>query len=283
MAPQGEQKSAIPIFVISYNRGHYLERVIQSYRAQDIETEIVIHDNGSSDAATLEILSDLSADLRVYRYGPISTPEQLNGVDASVCRFRDETGYSGPYVVTDCDVDLSDAPPDALRTYMALLDAFPEVECVGPMLRISDIPKSYPLFNRVMLRHISQFWGRQPEWVQIDGKRLAYLEHRIDTTFAVHRAGSSFRRLKDGLRVYHPYEARHLDWYVSEDDLTNYRQTSSPAISHWDNEAEFAKHKALPPTVLNYTVVEGAIGALRAVERSTLDNPSELPPKRSAG
>jgi glycosyltransferase involved in cell wall biosynthesis len=271
----GEQSSAIPIFVISYNRGQYLDRVIESYRAQDIPVEIVIHDNGSTDELTAEVLSGLSsAGNIVYRYGPISAPEELNNVDASVSRYRSETEYAGPYAVTDCDIDLGNASPDALRTYLALLHMFAEVECVGPMLTISDVPKSYPLFNRVMLRHISQFWGRQPQWTQIEGRMIAYLKHRIDTTFAVHRAGSSFRRLKDGLRVYHPYEARHLDWYVSDAGSSRYGQTSSPAISHWDNEIQLAKYADLPPTVLNYTVVEGELGELRVVERSTRDNPS---------
>lgn len=275
MAPDDKQTSALPIFVISYNRGQYLKRVIQSYRAQDVKVEIVVHDNGSTEPSTLEVLSELSsASIAVYRYGPISTPEELNNVDASIGRYRCETAYSGPYVVTDCDIDLSTASPDSLRTYIALLNAFPDAECVGPMLSISDVPKSYPLFDRVMLRHISQFWGRRPEWVEIEGRRIAYLTHRIDTTFAVHRAESSFRRLKNGLRVYHPYEARHLDWYVSGTDSSDYRQTSSPAISHWDNQIEFAKYAGLEPTILNYTIVEGEPGDLRAVDRSTLDNPS---------
>lgn len=279
-----ERTPPIPIFVISFDRGAYLERVIPSYRAQDIETEIVIHDNGSSDTSTLQVLAEYSSSgLRVYRYGRIAAPENLNDVDLSVSRHRAETGYTGPYVVTDCDVDLTDALPDALRTYLQLLDAFPEVECVGPMLRISDVPRSYPLFNRVMLRHISQFWGRKPSWVQVGGKRVAYLKHRIDTTFAVHRPNSRFRRLKNGLRVYHPYEARHLDWYVSNDDLSRYRQTSSPGISHWDNAIEFAKHKSLPEAVMSYTVVDGPLGELRAIERSTLDNPAAPPSNNSAG
>src|SRR5690348_7697248 len=129
---------AIPIFVISFNRGHYLTAVIDSYRAQDVDVDIVIHDNGSTDPATLEILSKLSSDgLRVFRYPPISTPEELDKVDESVRRYTDETGYIGPYVVTDCDVDLSQARPDALRTYLEILDRFDDVECVGPMLRIA--------------------------------------------------------------------------------------------------------------------------------------------------
>jgi glycosyltransferase involved in cell wall biosynthesis len=264
----------LPIFVISFNRGEYLSSVIGTYRKQDIDIEIIVHDNGSSDQQTLDILRQLSSEgVKIYHYSPISFPDELNNVDASLKRYTAETGYCGPYVVTDCDIDFSKTRPDALRLYLELLDIFEDTECVGPMLTIADIPRSYPLFNRVMARHIAQFWGRQPEWTKVCAGEIAYLRHRIDTTFAVHRASSTFRRLKEGIRVYHPFEAKHLDWYVSSQDQSGYRITSSPAISHWDNESEFSRYQTLPDAVLNYTIVEGRMGDLRTVAKSTLDNP----------
>lgn len=264
----------VPIFIISFDRGEHLKRVIQSYTAQDIRVEIIIHDNGSTDPKTLQLLSELSAaGTRVYRADPIFQPDELNKVDASVRDFMKETGQDGPYVVTDCDIDLSCARADALRTYLELLEIFDDADCVGPMLRISDVPKSYPLFNRAMSRHIEQFWRHEPQWMTLRGARVAYLKAPIDTTFAVHRRRSAFRRHKQGVRVYHPFEARHLDWYLSSGHQTNYRVTSSPEISHWDNATEFSRYEAEPDAVLNYTVVEGELGDLRAVLKSTLDNP----------
>lgn len=274
MQNSNERSDAIPIFIISFNRGEYIIRAMRSYELQDIPVDIIVHDNGSTDERTLQVLEGLrQAGIRIYQQGAISQPEQLNNVDLSVQHHRAETGYDGPYVVTDCDVDLSSASPSSLRTYLALLDRFPDVECVGPMLTIADIPKSYPLFNRVMARHISQFWSRQPEWVELSCARVAYLRHAIDTTFAVHRQGSQFRRLKSGLRVYHPYEAKHLDWYITKSEASEYRATSSPAISHWDNDSEIATYQSLPDEVLGYTIVAGERGSLRTVRRSTLDNP----------
>lgn len=270
-----ERDLFLPVFIISFNRGDYLTQILDSYIKQDVDLDFVIHDNGSTEPRTLEALSELSAaGFKVYRYGPISAPDELNLVDLSVQRYRAESGYFGPYAVTDCDVDLSEARGDALRTYLELLQQFPDVECVGPMLRIADIPRSYPLFNRVMERHVAQFWHRQPEWVEISTGRIAYLRHAIDTTLAVHRAGSSFRRLKSGLRVYHPFEAKHLDWYMSPRDASEYQLSSSPLISHWDNAAELAKYRSQPDAVFIYTLVEGEVGSLRTVTRSTLDHPS---------
>jgi hypothetical protein len=222
----------------------------------------------------LAILSNLAlSGVKIYRFGAIRNPDELNSVDLSVRRYEHETGYNGPYVVTDCDIDLSPARRDALRTYIHFLQMFEDAECVGPMLTIADVPRSYPLFNRVMERHIEQFWGREPEWADVRNGRIAYLKCAIDTTFAVHRAGSAFRRLKHGLRIYHPYEAKHLDWYLSKNEPTTYRVTSSPEISHWDNEKELSRFAHLLETTLNYTIVEGQIGDLRTAAKSTLDNP----------
>ena len=66
----------------------------------------------------------------------------------------------------------------------------------------------------MMNRHIEQFWHRQPLWAETSFGRVAYLDAPIDTTMAMHRAGEPFFRLKQSLRVYEPYEAQHLDWYL---------------------------------------------------------------------
>jgi hypothetical protein len=45
------------------------------------------------------------------------------------------------------------------------------------------------------------------------------------------------------LRVYEPYEAQHLDWYIDCIGNDAYSRTSSAAISHWNNVAELAVHE----------------------------------------
>ncbi len=135
------------------------------------------------------------------------------------------------------------------------------------MLRIADIPASYRLFNHVMNRHIEQFWHKQPERIQTRSGDCAYIEATIDTTFALHREGSKFRRLKRGLRVYHPFEARHLDWYPDAGQ-DSYRETSSAAISHWNNSAQFAAFTDEALRFDRYTIVETvADGRLAARSR----------------
>jgi glycosyltransferase involved in cell wall biosynthesis len=249
----------LPVFIISFNRGALLRQVIASYTRQTMPVEIVVHDNGSDDPATLDVLAELAAQgITIHHRPKIKSPDDLNRVDRTIRKYAGWlTGNRPRYVVTDCDIDLSPARPEALEVYSELLGRFPHVGCVGPMLRIADIPETYPLFNRVMNRHIGQFWHRQPQWTQTRFGQCAFIEATIDTTFAIHREGSRFRRLKAGIRVYHPFEAHHLDWYPSGPPSA-YHRSSSPAVAHWNNASQSAAFAQEPLQFQRYNVVESA-------------------------
>jgi len=265
----------LPIFIISFNRGAFLRRVIDSYRRQTTPIDIIVHDNGSDDPETLDILGELAAQgVAVHRAGKIESPDQLETIDQTIDSYFGWFRRRGRYVVTDCDIDLAPARPEALALYGELLDRFRKAECVGPMLRIADIPRDYRLFNHVMNRHIEQFWRFPPERIQTRQGDCAYLPATIDTTFAVHREGSSFRRLKRGLRVYHPFEARHLDWYPDEAGEI-YRHTSAAAISHWNNATQFAALAREPLRFERYTIVESAADGRLAIRDVELANHPE--------
>ncbi|WP_457351333.1 glycosyltransferase family A protein [Sphingomonas sp. UYP23] len=238
----------IPVFFISFNRGRMLERAVAAIRLQRMPVQVIVHDNGSSDPETLEVLKKLeSSGTIIYRYSPIDTAEQLNMVNDSVARYFSQSREMSDYIVSDCDIDMSVAYPDALDMYQLILRKFENVECVGPMLRIRDISIDYPLRNRALNRHIEQFWRHVPQFSEIDGRKYAYQEATIDTTLAMHRSGEPFRRLKKGIRLYEPFEALHLDWYVpSHDDIEMnefYANTSKYSISHWNNISELSIHK----------------------------------------
>lgn len=242
-------KAAVPIFVISYNRGKYLNCVIASYKRQSVPVEIIVHDFGSNEPETLSALTELEATgVTVVRAARIFSGKQLDLVDRTIAEhFRNSTARTR-YVVTDCDVDLTIASVDSLSIYNEFLDRFPEAECVGPMFRIIDVPKSFPLYNRVMNRHIEQFWHKEPEWMETErGDRIAYQAADIDTTFALHRENAPFRRLKHGIRTYFPYEALHLDWYQTPEDLQNspYYQCSFEGIGNWSNKISHAKYSGV--------------------------------------
>ena len=248
--PAGDCRTRpVPVFLISFNRGGILKRAIAAIRRLSTPTEIVVHDNGSTDAATLAVLDELEkSGIQVFRYPAIHLDAELNRVDETVASYFAEWGEPGRYVVSDCDVDVSIADRRLLDVYDELLNKFRQVECVGPMLRIRDVPRTYPLFNRVMNRHIEQFWQHIPSITETSFGEVAILKATIDTTFALHRAGEAFRRLKSGLRVYEPFEALHLDWYSDEKDqaASAYAHSSSPLISHWNNNEELSRHRTAP-------------------------------------
>jgi hypothetical protein len=246
-----------PVFILSFARGRYLQSCVTGCLQRSPGSDVIVHDFGSDDDETTDSLIDLErAGITVVRDRKIDDPDELNRIDLSVAEYFDSWAEPGRYVVTDCDVDISVTSDDAMDVYDCLLDRFPKVGCVGPMLKISDIPPSYPLYNRVMNKQIEKFWSMSPEWTVIRGRKIAYQVSRIDTTFALHRAGSKLKRPKPGIRVYHPYEALHLDWYILGSEQDSYASQSSKHISHWNNRQAFLQHREEALRFRSFTVVE---------------------------
>ena len=76
-------------------QGTMLKAMVGSLRSLSRATEIVVHDNGSTDADTLDVLRGLgTAGVRVVRCGSICDPEQLNEVDRTISSFfrRERSG-----------------------------------------------------------------------------------------------------------------------------------------------------------------------------------------------
>lgn len=226
-----------PIFIICFNRLGVLRTSIASYRRLARPVQLVIHDNGSSYPPLLAYFAELEAEgVEVVRSGRKATQqEDLNSVNDTVqAYFADKP--AAPYVVTDPDIELDPAGSDLLDLYEAMLAAEPEAEAVGPMLRIDDIPDSYPLKDEVLSRHERKFWKRQPSQFAWQGGVVNYIRSPVDTTFALHRAGLPFQRMRNALRTHPPYWARHLDWYLDPDAMAEdqaYYLETAMGISYW--------------------------------------------------
>lgn len=273
--PSRSPADPMPVFLISFNRGAVLLNTIDSLKEQTTPVEIIVNDFGSDCPETLSILEELERfGIEVYRRDKISTANELNSVDDVVRDFMARTGSERRYVVSDCDIGFSTSSPDSLQVYECLLDRFSHVECVGPMLRISDIPQNYPLFNKVMNRHIEQFWRNKPIWVSAGMQKVACLPSPIDTTFAVQRAGSRFHRFKKGLRIYAPYDAMHVDWYLTEEAFwdSRYFHTSSSRVAHWNNisSSDALNHERIG--FKGYYDVTWSFGSGRTIWRSVVAN-----------
>jgi len=232
-----------PCFVISFNRGHFLKKTIDGLRKQNRNMDFVVHDNGSTDPETLDVLAELEAEgIIVNRQSPISSANDLNKVNDSVQAYFRNWAEPQRYIVTDCDIDMSEARSDAIEVFDAALNCLTDLEAVGPMLRIADIPLGYPLRNHALNLHISQFWGKVPEMFKYGAEQLALLRCPIDTTLALHRAGEPFRRLKKSARFYAPHEATHLDWYITVGQEEGFGTDEGAHISHWGNSGWLKAH-----------------------------------------
>tara|TARA_R100000935_G_scaffold34072_2_gene54644 strand:+ start:1127 stop:3007 length:1881 start_codon:yes stop_codon:yes gene_type:complete len=237
------RNAAVPVFVISFNRGRMLQGLVESLKPQNLGTDVIVHDNGSNDPYAIETLDKLSKDgLTVIRRPKISNATELNNIDETITSYFENWAEPQNYIVTDCDISITPCDADFLGVLSDLLDRLHSIGCAGPMLQIHDISKSNPIYNSILTRHIEQFWSKYPHFAKISNKIVAYQPAKIDTTFALHRAGEPFERLKKGVRTYEPYEARHLDWYEEEQE-ENYRNSSDERISHWGNQAFIDKVK----------------------------------------
>jgi hypothetical protein len=232
----------IPVFIISYNRTQMLHRCISSIKALDAPLRLIIYDNGSDRVDTLNALERYELDgVVVHRSAKINSAEDLNLMADFIYGHCVAMGANTPYIVTDCDIDLTSCRKDIVRVLEYMLIQFPKAECAGPMLRIRDVPPEHPIRSHIYNRHIEQFWHKLPSFVTLPTGVVAFQHALIDTTFALHRGGLRFYRPRPGIRLYKPYEAMHLDWYPIcwEEE---YVRTSSSMISHWSNAQYIQEH-----------------------------------------
>ena len=258
----------VPVFVISYNRKWQLERSLVSFR-QLGDIEIIIHDNGSDDQTTIGYLKKLERNGITINWGKkIVNADGLNNVNNSIENYFLKHPECN-YIVTDPDIELLQGAERTLKIYNFLLDKFPDVDCVGTMLKIDDISKDYPLYNNVINRHVGQFWQHKPNIIYFNNEPLAYIRCPIDSTFSMHRSGKKFLRKSDGIRLYGQYSAKHLDWYTDTDRILGdkYLKKSNPKIAHWTNDEFYREFKDDKLRFKTYFDVEVQGSKMKVVER----------------
>jgi hypothetical protein len=173
-------------------------------------------------------------------------PGGLNDLHIEIDQYKGKFDY---YAVTDPDISLEGCDEDILDIYAQLLERYSEIDIVGPMLKIDDIPEEYPPREWCFRRHVDQFWSKKPEKIELNKKDVYFQKAKIDSTFGLLRSTKSYVRLLDGIRVYTPYEAKHLDWYILPtaitEDQQHYMDNSNELISNWG--AKQYKKKPLHP------------------------------------
>lgn len=235
-----EKAKVTPIFIITYDRLKVLKQSIDSY-CDNIETpfEVVIIDFGSTYEPTRNFLRHLEFEgKKVYWKEKFAHRFRFNSHINEVVQNYFNTHPKSNYVVTDPDIVLDNVRGDVLEVYAHLLDNLPKIDVVGPMLRIDDIPDCYPRKKELITDSQEMKHHSSPvHIIQYKRKPVKYIFSRIDTTFGLHRAENNFNRKRPAARVFSPYSARHLDWYLDPENLTSdqkyYMEHASMGITNW--------------------------------------------------
>jgi hypothetical protein len=205
----------IPIFIICKDRVTVLKECIESYKKLG-DVDILLIDNGSTYPPMVEYLNAVAEKV----YVNLSANGEFVDISDSINAFIDDWfkyNDSDYYIVTDPDILLENPGPKLIDYYKEILDKEQSYLCVGPMLRIDDLPECFGLKNDMIKAHKFQFWDKE----SFKHKESRVQPAMIDTTFAMYRKGFRFKRLNLGIRVHEPYMAKHLDWYIDTNNLTD--------------------------------------------------------------
>ncbi|MFC1640722.1 hypothetical protein ACFL2D_01585 [Patescibacteria group bacterium] len=260
----------VPIYIISFNRLRVLSETIESYQKLEDDISIVILDTGSTYEPLLDYYKSLERQgVKIYYLNKINKSEELNNL-SSVIESHNKKVDPQYYALTDPDVSLEGSAGDTLRVFASFLEHFSEAKVVGPMLRIEDIPREYPARQFVYKKHIAQFWHKKPLLAKLEKQRIYYQFAKIDTTFGLYKADTIFQRKRDGIRIYYPYEAKHLDWYITPQNITEdqifYNENSS-SVAHWSGEYFSNPPRGFRAEKPYYVVHQGASGKPRVEKK----------------
>ena len=229
-------ESYVPIFIIVHNQFEILKKTIASYEKY-IKTpfQIVYHNVATTYEPTLQFLKEQELLGRVVYNTTINDHHTVTQTIDDYYQKHPECEY---YVMTDPDIELDNVNGDILELYIHTLKETKAVS-VGPMLRIDDIPDYYPRKDMAIDYHTQQFWSQCKFVIPFKKEKYRFIVCNTDTTFQL----CSFKNRPksfphpESIRVFSPYSARHLDWYIDPNNLTpcqkHYQQTASD-ISHWN-------------------------------------------------
>lgn len=229
--------AGVPIFVPVRDRLTALRQSLAGFAHLRPAPLVVVHDFGSTWAPMLDALEELAeAGVMVVRSRAGSLDAEAAALRETIAGVLAQSG-ARHYAVARPGIVLDPGAPDALAVYARLLDRFGDVEAVGPMLRIDDIPDAYPLKLVAAGEHYYAFWRHEPVAVRLGLGHRVRVQNAPVEDFALYRRDTIFRRgPRRGLRVHAPYWARRFDWYLDPDALPEderYHLARTSASLHW--------------------------------------------------
>jgi hypothetical protein len=199
----------IPIFIISYNNGWLVEKMVKVLIKKFKNHPIYVIDNGSTNSNTIEILKKLSEmGINVYFFSDNKGPWRVYS-EPSLKLLT-----SSPFILTDPDLELSNLPDDTLEILLNLLNMYP-AQKIGLALNIFDddlLPGSY-ISGLDIKNWEKQFWKKI-----IKNDNYELYEADVDTTFHIYNPNikTNYRlRLAGDNNKNRQYTIKHLPWHSS--------------------------------------------------------------------
>ena len=210
-----------PIIINNFNRLTFLIQLINSLETKGY-SNIFILDNKSSYPPLLEFYDRCS--YKVYRLN-----ENLGYLALWKSSYF-KLFINQFYVYTDSDVvPTRECPSDFMQLFYEKLQSDRRAVKAGFSLKIDDLPDHYKLKQNVLKNEAGYFLERGND---------SFYKANIDTTFALYKPGA-----RGGANLYqtmyrsaHPYEARHMPWYVDLDSLDEeelYYIKNVKQSTHW--------------------------------------------------
>ncbi len=216
-------EGALPIMVVSYNNGIYVDHCVRQLNARSIKPIII--DNASGDTETLAILSG------------IATTEQAFVVRSAV-NMGARTGFQGPiydvfpdiFGYTDPDLLFNrQLPADFIQQLIGVCDHFKcfkagfalpyqtGYELTGRRMKSSSLGKIVP-YEKFMTvpQWESRFWNKplKHDWLEVYAAP-------IDTTFAIYHKKYYQGDFFDAVRVAGHFSALHMPWFPELDLMSS--------------------------------------------------------------
>lgn len=212
----------IPIFIISFNRLSYIKIMIKNLERMNL-TNIHIIDNASTYQPLLNYYKTIPYKIHYLRK---NLGHLAFWKDNQFSQFRNDF-----YVVTDPDLEfIKDCPKDIISKMFYTLKKYPFLKKVGVSLKIDDIQE-----NAIFKNEIKKFEESYYK-VKLSEDNVYYAG--VDTTFALY-IPDSICITKDffrAMRLGYPYQARHLPWYKTKENLTDedYYYSNHKTNGWWD-------------------------------------------------
>jgi len=253
----------IPIIIVCYNNHKYVENTLVQILKINPEyyNQIIIMDNLSTDAETIQFLRDKEDSVKVI-YNDTNNGPRVN----TSCNQHVYDKMPDKFILTDPDLEFNENLPSNFIEILSELSDKYNSHKIGFALRIDDFEDMFPsktyAFCAILRLHQNIYEWESKFWTKkLPDENFELYEADIDTTFALVN-----KKISPGfhIRVAGNFMARHLPWYINKHDILNidekcklYRSQSKISTiskTSWEYLKDMTHIKSESPNMIYFIV-----------------------------